>query len=220
MTIYRNLVASFALAVLVAPSAFATPAEENEAIPEVCGATAPAITDQEVLVEHTLYFHGTNRLGDVQGGVNTPVGTPFIMDATAPSGTETKYKSSKPGVLGTDYYGRNAVNGYWVTEFEAPQRVVCAGSKFYAASAADSISLILYFDKPYSDSTVPAVSRVDATAPAGTGVRLYSGRFNVAKVAEADISIQFAPAPPGAVLAYDSTEAPSSFTYVTVEPKA
>ncbi|MGH2710851.1 MAG: hypothetical protein ACRDH9_06580, partial [Actinomycetota bacterium] len=176
----------------------------------------------EILVEHTLYFHGTNRSGDIQGGGNVS-GTPFLMDATAPTGTETKYKTSKPGIFGNDTFGRNAVNGYWLRELEAPERIVCAGSKFYAAAAADSINIILFFDKPYSDTAIAAVSNVSASAPAGNGVRLFSGNFSVGtktgKVAETDFSIQFAPGAPGAVLAYDSTEAPSSFTYVTIEPK-
>lgn len=182
----------------------------------------PQITDQEMLVEHTLYFHGTNRSGDIQGGGNFS-GTPFLMDATAPTGTETKYKSSKPGIFGNDTFGRNAVNGYWLRELDASERIVCAGTKFHALAAADSINVLLYFDKPYADTTIAAVSTVAASAPAGNGVRLFNGTFSVGnklgKVAETDFSVQFAPAAPGAVLAYDSTEAPASFTYVTIEPK-
>jgi hypothetical protein len=191
-----------------------------EGNPAVCGTKVITLTEEEMLVEHVLYFHGTNRSGDVQGGGNF-AGTPFIMDATAPTGTETKYKTSKPVILGNDTFGRNAVNGYWLTELGETARVVCAGSTFHALAAADSINMLLYFDKPYSDTAISPVSTIDATAPAGNGVRAFTGRFNVPKnkVAETDIHIQFAPAAPGAILAYDSTEAPSSFTYVTIEPK-
>ncbi len=205
---------------LVASPAFAAPAdEEPDALPAVCGGKVPATTEDEMLVERTLYFHGTNRLGDVQGGGNV-AGTPFLMDPEAPATAETKYKSSKPVVFGNDNFGRNAVNGYWLRDLDASQRVVCAGSSFSALASSDTISIILFFDKPYADTTTtPAVSRVNATAPAGNGFRTYTGIFNVDRVAETDISIQFAPAAPGAILAYDSTEAPSSFTYVTVEPR-
>jgi hypothetical protein len=217
---------SFLAAVLfvlfaVSPSLAGSSDLAAEPTPAICGSKVPQIDpEKEMLVEHVLYFHGSHRSGDVQGGGNF-AGTPFIMDPTAPTGTETKYKTSKPVVLGNDTFGRNAVNGYWLTELDEAARVVCAGSTFHALAASDTITVMLYFDKPYSEATITPISQSNAAAQAGNGVKPYTGRFNFSgtKVAETDISIQFAPASPGAVLAYDSTEAPSSFTYVTIEPK-
>jgi hypothetical protein len=222
----RQVVGAALAPLLVAVALGVAPAAAAVQIPAVCGTKVPAIDEEkQMLVEHVLYFHGTQRLGDVQGGGNLSVPgvtSPFLMDPTAPTGTETKYKTSKPGVFGNDTFGRNAVNGYWLRELASEAGIVCAGSTFYAASTSNTIAMILFFDKPYADTSIANISRVDATAPAGNGVRAYTGRFSIPttkETATTDISIQFAPAAPGAVLAYDSTEAPSSFRYVTVEPK-
>lgn len=217
------LAAVLAVLFVVSPTHAAPSASTAEPIPAICGTKVPQIDDEEeMLVEHVLYFHGTHRSGDVQGGGNV-ASTPFLMDETAPTGTETKYKSSKPGIFGNDTFGRNAVNGYWLRDLDEGAQVVCAGSTFYALAPSDSIGIILYFDKPYADTTTASISRVNASAPPGNGVKAYTGRFNISgsrgQVAETDISIQFAPAAPGAVLAYDSMEAPSSFRYVTIEPR-
>ena len=214
------LAAVLSVLFVLSPANASSSTTTSEPNPAVCGSKVPVITADEMLVEHVLYFHGTHPSGDVQGGGNF-VSTPFIMDPTAPTSADTKYKSSKPGVIGNDAFGRNAVNGYWLQELDAPVRIACAGSTFHALAPSDQIGIMLYLDKPYSEATIPAVSKVNANAEAGQGVKPYTGRFNFSgtRVAESDIHIQFAPAAPGAVIAYDSTTAPSSFTYVTIEPK-
>jgi hypothetical protein len=214
------------LAVLaMAVTAFnAVPAQALES-PAVCGGREiPLATDAngnpiEKLVEHTLYFHGVDRLGDVQGAqVILGGGTPFAMDPNRPTTTETKIKSSKPGVFGNDNFSQNPVNGYWVRQLDSEQRIVCAGTSVHALANSTSIGTLLFLDQDFADQT-GHVKRGSATAPAGNGVRVFSGNFGALdQVVASSITVQFAPGPPGALLFYDSTEAPSSFTYVTVEP--
>ena len=140
------------------------------------------------------------------------------MDETKPTGTETKVKTSKAEVVGNDDFGRNAVNGYWLREFGGPQRIVCAETTVYAIAPGDVINVGLHTDKPYFEATV-VPRKADATAAAGTGARAFTARWTgLDVVAQTDVSVQFNPAAPGAVLLYDSVEALSSFTYVTIAP--
>ena len=199
-----------ALAIAGAP-AFA----EDQPLPAACGGTAPLIAEDEMLVEHTLYLHGTSQLGDHDAAEDLLAGSPRMtyMDATAPTGPASKVDTNLASA-GNDQFNGNPMLSYWATQLDAPVRIVCASATVFTTDGGNP-TLQLFFDQPYAAATPGATVTATGT---GTGVREVTGVFKPFDVInEYDLTLQVIASRPGMHMLYDSTTHPSSFTYVTVE---
>jgi hypothetical protein len=95
---------------------------------------------------------------------------------------------------------------------------VCASVDFWAASAASSMGVQLFFDAEGIGSNHVEYCATAVGSGLGDVTRRYGGTFRNVEGTAWKITVQFAPASPGgASVLYDSVDFPSSATIVTVE---
>jgi hypothetical protein len=190
-------------------------AAEGEPLPAACGGKAPALAEGETLVEHTMFLHGTNQVGDYDGAEDLlgsrPQGT--FMNDTAPTSPVSKVDNNM-GSGGNAAFNGNPLLSYWALELDAPARIVCAAATLHSTDNGNP-SLQLFVDQPYATAQVAATGTTTGT---GAGVRTHNGTFKPFDVeAELDLTFQVIGSRSGVQMLYDSTTHPSTFTYVTVE---
>lgn len=211
--------AALAVATLLSPG---VPAAANEPVatpgPGVCNERIIMLDEGEALEERTLYFHGTERLGNLDGNQDAQLGGPprLFMDGTAPTSADDRVYAARPsGVIGNPASNRNPVQGYWRRLLEAPERIVCAEAHVFAGTANGQLTVQLWVDQPRGTAGAVTGSGT-ATAPANQ-VSEYAVNFGALDVtAHEDLVVQLDTGPPGALAFYDSSARPSQLRYVAV----
>ncbi|MDQ3991388.1 MAG: hypothetical protein M3245_03645, partial [Actinomycetota bacterium] len=135
--------------------------------PGVCGGRVIMLEDGETLEERTLYFRGNTRVGNADGHNEALTGTPGLtLSAEAPTSSDDKVYVARPtGVVGNPTSNRNPYQGYWWRQQPAPERIVCAGARVFAATVTGQLTVQLWIDQPRG--TAGTVTRsVVGVAPA------------------------------------------------------
>jgi hypothetical protein len=168
-----------------------------------------------VLVEHTLYLHGTTRVGTVDQVQDYAAGAPTgkkFMSPEAPMGSDFKVDPVSIGLNSTS--NGNPHMAYWWARLPAGTRIVCAGATFFG-SAQGTLTAMLFSDRAWME--YPPQGRQYASATGTETVKTWNARFGVVDLVPNDgIVFQIAPSAAGAIF-YDSVEYPSKFTYVTTQ---
>ena len=206
------------LAVLSAAalSAAALPAlAEGETLPASCNGTSPVLAEGETLVEHTLYFDSVAPVGNVdeaEAFANLAVSDNKFMTSEAPTATQDKV-DVMAGVS-NDKFNGNVSMSYFKHTFDTEQRIVCAGTTFFAASQ-DVVEAKLFVDKAWGD--VEPAFDMAATATGSEQVKSYTANFGATDLEVwENLVVQLTSDTAGAIL-YGAAAHPSSFTYVTIE---
>jgi hypothetical protein len=216
----RRVVAAALLSLVVLPSAYAR-AESDVPIPTpgpgVCNGRIIMLEENQKLEERTLYFRGSNRLGNIDAHVEANGGAPgLVLSPQAPTSTEDKVLAARPtGVIGNPASNRNPHQGYWWRRQPAEERIVCAGARVFAATTTGELTVQLWIDQPRGAAGTVTRSVV-GTAPANQ-VSEFAVNFGALNHVAADnIVVQLDSPTPGALAFYDSTGRPSQLNYVVV----
>lgn len=216
----RTTVTLAAIATLaLAASAFA-PAESE--VPEICTQGVPDLAEDEVLVEHTLYFHGEQPSGTPGQASNFPLGyddEKTMSEDTPPEG------NPKVDVLYGLGLNESFVGGptlpYWRTFVWDEPRIVCAEAVYYG-NTPGATDVRIFLDEAYGVGETDAVASV-IQEEEGTPFSTYRANFGALDLQGFDLVVQVShhnglePGDAVGAVAYDSTDTPSAFTYVAVE---
>jgi hypothetical protein len=195
---------------------------------EVCqGRTIPLATDAngnpiEKLVEHHLYFHGEQPVGNVDSAqelASLGAEINLTMNSTAPTGGQDKVFVHNTGTGGTwnTNYAMNPALAHWTGALSGDQRVVCAQATAHVRTTTGTLSMQLWADKALSEGD-PVVTKA-ATGGTANQASKYTANFGELDfTASMNLIVQLVGPSGNAVATYDSTASPGGLTYVTVEP--
>jgi len=192
----------------------AVPAAAVQPLPDVCGNRPVPLAEGEYLVEHTLFLRGLYDVGNVdqvEAFSRLSVSRSKPMTAEEPTGSRSPRRRRATGT-NPDFHGNPAM-AYWSATLDDEPRIVCAGATFYGA-AQGNLSARLFFDQGFGSTEV--ASSAQAVRHSGDTVTKWTAVFRNLDHHAWDLTLQITPSTAGTVL-YDSTDHPSSFTFVTVE---
>lgn len=211
---------SLATAILVLAAGSLALTEDGAELPAACTDGAPALADDEVLVERTLYFHGDAPSG-TPGQVSAfPLGydDAKTMDEEEPTGGEPKVDVLFGVGLNNAFVGGPTLP-YWRTFFEDDLRIVCASVEFYAGIPGNA-EVRLFADPTYATGETTALAAASPTGDGDSFTR-WVADFDALDVEAYEFLVQIshvsATSPRDAgLVAYDATATPSAVHLVTV----
>jgi hypothetical protein len=145
------LLAVTALAASMLPAA-------AQSMPAACSARVSPLdlAEGEVLIERTLHFTGESQVGNVDAN-RSPHALRMVEEA--PTGEEAKVFASRVAAPGRPDDAKSEYAGHFSYEFDRQTRVVCASVDFWAASAASSMGVQLFFDAEGTGATMSSTTR-------------------------------------------------------------
>ena len=208
-------------ALVVGLAALSLPASAEGELPAAC-TKAPVITEEEQLVERTLYFHGDSAAGDVDGYSNFVIPVQENaqkMNATAPTSPAPKFDTNlSKSVYPATLPGNPIMSAWHTTINEDPLRIACFSFDYWAVGDGADMQVMLYPDSEFIVGT-GSPSAIGASGD-GENIVHYTARFRPSKpvVATTELYAQIEGSAPSVIL-YDSVDYPSSVTLVLIEPK-